>query len=312
MSAQIADKIAARTGVPNLVAILAEQLSSSELNSLLLEVYEQKARQLTPAALLEHYRRNTYVAPETGNMVQQLERELQVLQYFEQHHYQPVPLAPVVPFGTCSVLGTVSQHKILTAVRHTEVLSDATNALALYIAAQRKSGGLPLDQPVRYATIHQHIRASPLPPLKGYSRHFRIACMVAAGIDTGNYVFERLMVQEQLVHIYEILRQLFGITQMSVRFMLRGGYPDSNALMTALEKHLQHNVPFEVSFNPEAPENNYYKGIQFKVYIPLNENSFEIADGGFVDWTQQLTGNRKERCLISGIGLGLLTKILSQ
>jgi hypothetical protein len=29
----------------------------------------------------------------------------------------------------------------------------------------------------------------------------------------------------------------------------------------------------------------------------------EIGDGGFVDWTQRLTGNRKERLLISGVGV---------
>jgi hypothetical protein len=32
----------------------------------------------------------------------------------------------------------------------------------------------------------------------------------------------------------------------------------------------------------------------------------EVGDGGFVDWTQQMTGTKKERCLISGIGLDRL------
>lgn len=34
-----------------------------------------------------------------------------------------------------------------------------------------------------------------------------------------------------------------------------------------------------------------------------------IGDGGFVDWTQKLLGNKKERCLISGIGLDRLLMI---
>jgi hypothetical protein len=29
----------------------------------------------------------------------------------------------------------------------------------------------------------------------------------------------------------------------------------------------------------------------------------EVADGGFVDWIAKMTGNRKERCLISGLGI---------
>jgi hypothetical protein len=32
----------------------------------------------------------------------------------------------------------------------------------------------------------------------------------------------------------------------------------------------------------------------------------DVGDGGFVDWTQRLLGNRKERLLISGIGIDRL------
>ena len=37
----------------------------------------------------------------------------------------------------------------------------------------------------------------------------------------------------------------------------------------------------------------------FKVF----RDGVEIGDGGFVDWTQRLTGNRKERLLITGVGV---------
>jgi hypothetical protein len=40
--------------------------------------------------------------------------------------------------------------------------------------------------------------------------------------------------------------------------------------------------------------------------VEINGREFEIADGGLVDWTQQLLGNHKERMLISGFGLQLL------
>ena len=35
----------------------------------------------------------------------------------------------------------------------------------------------------------------------------------------------------------------------------------------------------------------------------------ELVEGGFVDWTQRLLGDRKERLLVSGIGLDLLSTI---
>ena len=58
-------------------------------------------------------------------------------------------LAPVVPLGTHSVLGTVSQHKVLTAIRACEVAADPTNALALEASARRRALGRA--QPVKLA-----------------------------------------------------------------------------------------------------------------------------------------------------------------
>ena len=58
-------------------------------------------------------------------------------------------------------------------------------------------------------------------------------------------------------------------------------------------------------------EQEYYRRLQFKVVIPGPDHTeIEIADGGFTDWTQQLSSNRKERMLISGLGLELLFKIV--
>ena len=59
----------------------------------------------------------------------------------------------------------------------------------------------------------------------------------------------------------------------------------------------------------EPAANGYYTGIQFKVYVTAGQKEWEIADGGFVDWTQRLLGNRKERLLISGFGLEWLYQI---
>ena len=47
----------------------------------------------------------------------------------------------------------------------------------------------------------------------------------------------------------------------------------------------------------------YYSSVGFQIFI--NDKRGEpvmIGDGGLTDWTQKLLANRKERCLISGIG----------
>lgn len=40
--------------------------------------------------------------------------------------------------------------------------------------------------------------------------------------------------------------------------------------------------------------------------LETKDCQIEIGDGGFVDWISQILGNKKERCLISGIGLDRL------
>lgn len=47
----------------------------------------------------------------------------------------------------------------------------------------------------------------------------------------------------------------------------------------------------------------YYDRMCFKVFATASSERFEIADGGLVDWTQQLLQNRKERLMIGGLGV---------
>lgn len=304
MTDHIAQKISDNTGVPGIMEALSS-LSGSDLSSLLMEVFQRRAEQTSAGALLQQYRRNAFAQPADTDMVLMLEKELEILRYLRQQSYLPLELSPVGQFGSCAVVGTVSQKKIISAIRHTEVMADATNALALHMAGIRSAGGFNSDI-LRYSTVHRHIRAMRL-PAKGYTPHFKVACMVAAGKDTGNYAFELTTVKEQLLHIYWLLTVIFAIPQVSVKIIPRRGYKD-DTLIAAIEQ-LSAGMPMKVTVEPQAEENNYYKGLQFKVLIqPEQGPEMEIADGGFTDWTQQLTGNRKERCLISGVGLSLLIK----
>ena len=51
----------------------------------------------------------------------------------------------------------------------------------------------------------------------------------------------------------------------------------------------------------------YYTGVCFKIYAGGGPDHMrEVGDGGFVQWTQHMLGNRRERLLISGVGLDLL------
>jgi len=309
MTDLIARKISEKAGFPDLVSLLGEQLNGSELSSLLLEVYEQRAARTAAGQLLQQYRNNPLVQPADTDMTGMLEKELEVLRYLQAQQYMPLELSPVALFGSCSAVGTVSQKKIISGIRNTEVMADATNALALHIADQRqhRSSENP-EALLRYCTVHRHIRTMQM-PVKGYTPHFKIACMVAGGKDTGSFSFERRSLKEQLLHIYHLLKNVFGVPAVLFKLQPRAGYKAGDALITALMDTLLAGLPFDVQLDIHSKANNYYKGVQFKALIQAGDREIDIADGGFTDWTQQLLGNQKERCLISGIGLSLLYKL---
>jgi hypothetical protein len=50
----------------------------------------------------------------------------------------------------------------------------------------------------------------------------------------------------------------------------------------------------------------YYPGFCFKLLADFGATSSEIGDGGFVDWTQQLLSDRKERLMTSGTSVDRL------
>jgi hypothetical protein len=52
---RLVERISREAGVPDLVEILAERLSPTDLQSLLLAVYRRRAATVTPAKLLERY-----------------------------------------------------------------------------------------------------------------------------------------------------------------------------------------------------------------------------------------------------------------
>ena len=87
----------------------------------------------------------------------------------------------------------------------------------------------------------------------------------------------------------------------------RGGYTDGEGFFDRMTELVRSELPdVPISFDLAHEDNHYYKGINFKLYMEKENGKTEIGDGGFVDWIQRMTGNRKERCMISGIGIDRL------
>ncbi|MBD2702796.1 hypothetical protein IC229_19270 [Spirosoma sp. BT702] len=308
----IGKKIAERIGRPDLIDILTNELTGSELTSLLLDVFNQKTKQLSPADLLKTYQTNRFVKPADINPLEIRQLENQTLAIFDQFGFSPVELSPVAPLGSCSVVATADQNKILSATRQTEVMADATNALALHIADLKRSTQQQKGQLLRFSTIHRHLRTPTLPDIPGFRSHFKIACFVTSGRDSGNYQFEKEALTEQISMMTVFFRDTLQIDTLRFQLYPRHGYTDPVGFVTTLGNHLHEqlgNVAIDVMADG-INDNNYYKGLQYKMTITLQGQTIDIGDGGFVDWTQQFLQNKKERLLTAGIGIELLYRLL--
>ncbi|GAB4013356.1 hypothetical protein GCM10028808_32210 [Spirosoma migulaei] len=311
----IGKKIAERIGRPDLIDILTTELTGSELTSLLLEVFSRKTEQLSPADLLRVYQTNRFVKPADVDMVGLRALEDQVISVASDFDFIPLELSPVAPLGSCSVVATADQKKILSATRQTEVVADATNALALHIADLRdgkRNAITSTSDLLRFSAIHRHVRTPTLPNIPGMRSHFKIACFVTAGRDTGNYQFEKVALTEHIAMMTAFFRDTLQIYDLSFQLYPRKGYSDPVAFIGKLSDYLhqqQPDCPIEV-MTDGLNDNNYYKGLQYKISITVQDQTIEIGDGGFVDWTQQLLQNKKERMLTTGIGLELFYRLL--
>ncbi len=213
-----------------------------------------------------------------------------------------VTLAPLVPLGTHSALGTVSQHKIMTAIRACEVAADPPNALALEAAVRRPPRR---HEAVRLAAIqrwsaHSDFRrlVRALQPVRHGHRRPR----------SGNCRFEQAALAEHLrFAVAGLARRGPAAGSGGADAAIRGGRADSGRGAAELAA-----VPADIVIDHDrAAGRGYYRDVCFKVNALVNGASAEIGDGGFTDWTAKLLASNKERLLISGYGLDRLAMLIA-
>ncbi|MEJ1238747.1 hypothetical protein WBG78_11490 [Chryseolinea sp. T2] len=309
---QILDSILKRIGKPGLAETLIHELSGTEFNTLMLEVLAQRANNLSPGDLLRSYKNNRLVKPVDLPVLPLREMEIEYLRLFNDSAFEPIELSPVSSFGSCAVVGTTSQNKILSAIRNTEVLADATNAVALHIAHLKKQGTWnPSPQDRRhFVVIQRHLRTQALSN-SGFTPHFKIAALVTAGYDTGNHSFECETVLHHILAVRRLYVNFHRVTGIRFRLLCRDGYPDSLSLALKVKQHLNtspENIDVQIIEHPEK-NNAYYQGIQYKIDIDHRGQTWEIGDGGFVNWTQSLLQNKKERMFTTGLGFEFMFRI---
>jgi hypothetical protein len=206
MHSSITNRIVAESGMPGLFQVLADELSPGDLQSLLLAVYQRRARRIKEPDALARYERTPLVAPSTIDA--RLLNEFDRIAFATAEGFEAVELSPVCPLGTSFALGGIDQNNVLTTIRNAEVLGDSTPALALECARRRRQQAQrTADHPVRLASSHRAVRLQPF-DFPGFTPHFRLFGMVTAGRDSGSSSFEIQHLGEHIGFYLRLFRAL--------------------------------------------------------------------------------------------------------
>lgn len=304
---KIIERIERDIGIPGLVTLLAERLPPTDLQSLLLEVYRQRAQRQQPPAVLADYESNRFVRPSAVPPTILLEWE-QIAFANLPSDFQPLSLSSVCPLGTNSAIASVDQNWAMSTIRNTEVVSDSTNVLALECALRRRQllrGNAKSKAPVHLATSHRLLRTQ-FYDNANLVPHFSAFALCSAGKDQGNLQFELSTLVLHIGFYMRALRAFVG-AEVPLRVALTDfGVYDRQSVLTS-----QIFSPIQAAFagvacvldDQRTSGRDYYTDLCFHIYATTRSGQqLELVDGGVVNWTQRLLSNAKERCVISGIG----------
>jgi hypothetical protein len=310
MTNPILERILREAGTPDLIDVLAERLNPTDLQSLLLEVYRHRAARVKPSHLLERYERDRFVRPSTLDPMRLAEFDHFAWSLLAGS-YTILELSPLCPLGTNAAVATVDQNNAVTTIRNTEVVADATNVLALECAVRRRlllKADPQSRERVRLCSSHRLVRGQAYRSATA-SAHFRLLGLCAAGRDEGSFQFETTSLREQISFFLRLMEE-----SAQLGYQIAG----MRVALTDLEQGRREQVldaqvlePLRADFpaahcaldSERESGRGYYVGACFHVYVTNKAGvEFELIDGGFTTWTQQLLSNTKERLLISGLG----------
>lgn len=273
--------------------LLDQELSPSELASLLLSVASTRAERVRAPRLLTRWGDDRFTRPASVDP-----RRLVPL---EQRLWEELPdaflgleLSPVAPLGVCSAVAAVAQSRIVTTVRGSEVVSDATNVLALEAASRRRAN--PASH-VHLACCHRLLRGQDFGP--GASAHFRLFQLASSARDQGSGRTEAGLLLAHLEHWATTLEHLLpaSVSWHFAYTVFREGSASERFQQEVLPVLAERGVPMREL--PERSGTDYYADLAFKIVGTTASGDVELGDGGLTDWTARLLGDAKERAMIS-------------
>ena len=300
-------RILRRPDAARAIALLGDDLSGSDLTTALLEIARRRVAAVSPLDVLAQYERDRFVAPATVDPRALLAMQLVALETVAPQ-FEAIATSPVAPLGAHAAVAGVHQDRVITTIRRTEVAADPTNSLALEAALRRRrllSSDARSTHAVRLAGVDRVVRAQQFGGPRSFA-HFTLLGLVTAGRATGSREFETAAFAEHVRMLCSICLAL-GFTERRVHVTDFSGTHD-HVLQATIDALAADDV-IALRWPERELGRGYYPSVCCKVSVVVGDEEIEVGDGGMVDWTQRLLGNRKERLMISGLGIERLASV---
>jgi hypothetical protein len=281
---------------------LTRRLPPTDLQSLLIAVARARADQVTPADVMRRWQQDRFVRPAAADPRRVAAVEARLWQLLPAE-FTGVELSPVAPLGTCTAVGPVSQNRIVTTVRGTEVVSDSTNVLAVEAAVRRR--GQPKDGRTDLAACHRQLRAQVFGP--GAAAHFRLFALVSSARDSGSGRTEASLLTRHLAYWLDVLDALIPHRRPRIGLSVFDSPMLADRLADTIRPGVGRHAAFLIDQPGRTHGRGYYTGLALR--ITEEQGGTELGDGGLTSWTAQLTQDAKERCLVSCIATERLTAL---
>jgi hypothetical protein len=312
MQNKILERLEKDPQMKELFLLLTEKLSNSDMQSLLIEAFRNRSQNTSPSRVLNEYRDNRFYSP--SEIPQATINRFDLFAYsLLSGDWHSLDLSPVTPLGTCTSISNLSQNRMLSTIRNSEVVADSTNTMALKAALMRKEyldSNAKSTKIINCCSSHRLLRAQSFEEEK-FSAHFRVFALVSAGRDTGNFAFEMAQLEDHIRFYLTLCAKLDIIQKAEIHVSDFTGTFSTSLIEEMFSRLSESFTKVEFLMAPNRDEGrNYYTPMAFRIrFRDLEGRTWDLVDGGFTNWTQLLLNSRKERFLSSALGSELLFRV---
>jgi len=279
-----------RIGVHAREALL-RTLNPIELRTILADVARSRASNQTPADLIKRWREDKLLEPSMLDPREALPITGKLWEVVPPE-FVGVTLSQLTSLGSGIHLGGLGQNRVVTTMRGTEVLADPKHGLALEASRRRRNG----HSRVHLAT---HARCTHAWDHSEESSHELRFALVSSAPDGGGLSTEADLLDLHLDYWREIMGTVVprGRIELTVWDSTLAGLIEARGTRDGV-------IVVDSASDERRPWRNPYTTAAFRFVVDGDgDEAHEVGDGGFVTWTQALTRNRKDRCLVSGVSV---------